>query len=81
MIPKILQEESCFQLFKINDLGQFEKSQQVYLSEKEGKSISAIRKSVIHNAQNVGLVPIYAAKMTKNKLWIRSSLSVIENMK
>ena len=34
--------EPCFQLLKINDLGQFEKSQQVFLSEKEGEAISAI---------------------------------------
>ena len=54
--------EPCFQLLKINDLGQFEKSQQVYLSEKEGKAISAIRNTVIHDAENFGLVPIYEAK-------------------
>ena len=50
--------EPCFQLLKINDLGQFEKSQQVYLSKKEGEAISAIRNTVIHNAENLGLVPI-----------------------
>ena len=54
--------EPCFQLLNINDLGQFEKSQQVYLSEKEGEAISAIRNTVIHNAENLGLVPIYEAK-------------------
>ena len=47
---------------KINDLGQFEKSQQVYLSEKEGEAISAKRNTVIHDAENLGLVPIYEAK-------------------
>ena len=52
----------CFQLLKINELGQFEKSQQVYLSEKEGKAISAIRNTIIHDAENFGLVPIYEAK-------------------
>ena len=50
--------EPCFQLLKINDLGHFEKSQQVNLSEKEGEAISAIRNTVIHNAENLGLVPI-----------------------
>ena len=40
--------EPCFQLLKINDLEQFEKCQQVYLSEKEGEAISAIQNSVIH---------------------------------
>ena len=57
--------EPCFQLLKINDLGQFEKSQQVYLSGKEGKAISAIRNSVIHDAENLGLVLIYEAKSGK----------------
>ena len=54
--------EPCFQLLKINDLGQFDKSQQVYFSEKEGEAISAIRNTVIHDAENLGLVPIYEAK-------------------
>ena len=34
--------EPCFQLLKIKDLGQFEKSQQAYLSKKEGEAKSAI---------------------------------------
>ena len=46
-------------------LGQFEKSQQVYYSEKEGEAISAIRNTVIHDAENLGLVPIYEAKSGK----------------
>ena len=50
--------EPCFQLFKNNEFGQFEKRQQVYLGEKEGEAISAIRDTVIHNAENLGLVPI-----------------------
>ena len=54
--------EPCFQLLKINDLEQFEKSQQVYLSDKEGEAISAIRNTVIHDAENLGHVPIYEAK-------------------
>ena len=54
--------EPCFQLLKLNDLGPFEKSQQVYLSEKEGEAISTIRNTVIHDAENLGLVPIYEAK-------------------
>ena len=54
--------EPCFQLLKINDLGQFEKSQQVCLSKKEGEATSAIRNTVIHHAENLGLVPIYEAK-------------------
>ena len=50
--------EPCFQLFKKNELGQLEKRQQVYLGEKEGEAISAIRNTVIHDAENLGLVPI-----------------------
>ena len=46
-------------------MGQFEKSQQVYLSEKEGEVLSTIRNSVIHDAENLGLVPIYEAKSGK----------------
>ena len=66
MVPKILQGKNMLgtvlSTVKINDLGQFEKSQQVYLSEKEGEAISAIRNTVIHDAENLGLVPIYEAK-------------------
>ena len=51
-------QKSCFQLFKKNELGQLEKRQQVYLGEKEGEAISAIRNTVIHDAENLGLVPI-----------------------
>ena len=57
--------EPCFQLLKINDLGQFEKSQLEYLSEKEGETLSAIRKTITHDAENLGLVPIYEAKSGK----------------
>ena len=57
--------EQFFQLLKINDSGQFEKSQQVYPSEKEGEAVSAIRNTVIHDAENLGLVPIYEAKSGK----------------
>ena len=57
--------EPCFQLLQINNLGQFEKSQQSYLSEKEGEAISAIRNAVIHDAENLVLVPIYQAKSGK----------------
>ena len=50
--------EPCFQLFKKNELGQLEKRQQFELGEKEGEAISAIRNTVIHDAENLGLVPI-----------------------
>ena len=53
--------EPCFQLLQINILGQFEKSQPVHLSEKEGIEISTIRNTVIHDAE----IPIYEAKSGK----------------
>ena len=70
MVPKILQGENILgtvlSTIKIkNDLGQFEKSQQVYLSEKEGEAIFTIRNTVIHDAENLRLVPIYEAKSGK----------------
>ena len=46
-------------------MGQFEKTQQVYFSEKEGEEISAIRNTVIHDAENLEVVPIYEAKSGK----------------
>ena len=50
--------EPCFQLLKKNESGQIEKTQQVYLGENEGERTSAIRNTVIHNAENLGLVPV-----------------------
>ena len=54
LVLKILQGEvyfePCFQLIKKNELGQLEKSQQVYLGKKEGDIISAIRNTVIRYA-------------------------------
>ena len=69
MVPEILQGENVigtvFSIVKKNDFGQSEKSQLVYLSEKEGEAISAIRNSVIHDAENLGLLPIIEAKSGK----------------
>ena len=50
--------DPCFQLLKKHESGQIEKTQQVYLGEKEGERISAIRNTVIHDAENFGLVPV-----------------------
>ena len=50
--------EPCFQLLKKNESALIEKTQQVYLGEKEGERISAIRNTVIHDAENFGLVPV-----------------------
>ena len=50
--------EPCFQPFKKIELGQNEKRQQTYLGEKEEEAISAIRNTVIHDAENLRLVPI-----------------------
>ena len=61
MVPKIQQGEiyfqPCFQLLKINDLGQFEKSQQNYLSEKEREAKSTSLNTVNNDAENLSLVP------------------------
>ena len=69
LVPKILQGEiyfePCFQELKMNYLGQYKKSQQIYLSEKEGEGISAIRNTVTQDAENLELVPIYEAKSVK----------------
>ena len=42
-----------------------EKRQQVYLGEEEVEAISAIKNTVIHDAENLGLVPIL--ELTSNK--------------
>ena len=77
---KNLTRGPCFQLFKIKDSGQFEKSEQVNLCEKEGKKVPAIRNTVIHDAENLGLVPM-KSKMAWIQLRIRSSTPVIEYTK
>ena len=41
------------------------KKQQVYLGGREREAISAIRNTVIHDAENLELVPIYEAKSGK----------------
>ena len=58
--------EPCFQLLKKNESGQIEKTQQVYLGEKEGERISAIRNTVIHDAENLGLVPVLEPNSDKD---------------
>ena len=50
--------EPCFQLLKKNESGQIEKTQQVYLGENKGERVSAIRNTVFHDAENLGLVPV-----------------------
>ena len=50
--------EPCFRLFKKNELGQLEQRQQVHLGEKEAEAISAVRNTIIHDSENLGLVPI-----------------------
>ena len=69
MAPKILPGEKyfelCFQLLKTGDLGKFEKFQQVYLNEEEGEAISAIRNSVVNDAENLGLAPVHEANFAK----------------
>ena len=68
--------EPCFQLLELNDLGQFESFQQIFLSEKEGESISAIPNTVIHDAENLRLVPIYEAKFGLKKSTMDQELEI-----
>ena len=69
MVPKYLQAkiyfEACFRLLKTTGSGQFEKSQEVYLCEEEREAISATRSTVIHDAEKLGIVLIYEAKVGK----------------
>ena len=58
--------EPCFQLLKKNESGQIEKTQQNYLGEKEGERISAKWNTVIHDAENLGLVPVLKPYSDKN---------------
>ena len=46
-------------------MGQFENSQPVFFSEKEGEEISAILNTVNHDAENLGFAPMYEAKSGK----------------
>ena len=46
-------------------MGQLEKKQQVYLGGKEREAISAFRNTVIHDAENLGLIPMNEAKSGK----------------
>ena len=60
--PKNPTRENLFwtllSIMQENWVGTTRKRQQVYLSEKEGKAISAIRNNVVHDAENLGLVAI-----------------------
>ena len=75
MVPKNLQGETlfepCFQLFKINSLGQFE-SQQVYLSEEEVEALSKIRNTVIHDAENLEFARLFDIKTVEKSMRSRA---------
>ena len=72
--------EPCFQLLKKNESGQIEKTQQVYLGEKEGERILPIRNNVIHDAENLGLVPVWNPILTKTQPWSRNLRTVMRCM-
>ena len=46
-------------------IGTTRKTQHVYLGEKEGERISAMRNTISHWAGNIGLEPIYESKSGK----------------
>ena len=48
-------------------MGQFEKSQQVYLNEKEREAISAIRNTVSHDAETFDSYLYMKSKQAKNQ--------------
>ena len=48
----------AFNYSRKNELGQLEKRQQVYLGEKAGEAVSAVRNTVIHDAENLDLFPV-----------------------
>ena len=64
MVPKILEGEIFSEPSKYSkkEPGQFEKSQHVYLGEKEQERISEMRNNIIHGGENFGLEPKYAVK-------------------
>ena len=66
MLPGEVYFELCFQLLKKNELRQLEKVKQVYLGEKEGETISAIRNTVILDAEDLGIKPINESKSGKD---------------
>ena len=57
--------EPCVQLFMKNELGQLEKSHQVYLGLKEGGAISSITNTVFHDAENLELVSMFELNSDK----------------
>ena len=63
--------EPCFQLLRKNESGKIEKSQQVYLGEKEGERISAIRNTVNHDAENLCLVPVLEPYSDKDSTMVQ----------
>ena len=82
LVPKTLQRkkkysEPCFQLLRKNELGQIEKSQQVYLGEKEEEMISTIRNTVNHDDKNLGLVPVLEPYSDKDATMMKE-LSCVE---
>ena len=75
--------EPCFQLSKINNFGQFKRSQRVYLSAK-GRRSKQNRQSGILFFKMLKTLDSYLymkPNLVKNQLWISSSTSVKGSMK
>ena len=51
-----------------NESGQMEKSQNPFLVKKYMKKISAVRNTVIHDAENLGLVPVLEPYSDKDSM-------------
>ena len=68
--PKTLQEENLFKtllpIAKENSIGKYrKKTQQVHLGDKEGERISAIRITVIHDAENLDTILYWNSQQVK----------------
>ena len=50
--------------------GQFEKTEQVCLGEKEGERISEMRNTILHEAEKFWLEAIYEAKSVKESTMV-----------
>ena len=72
--------QPCFYLLKKKESGQIEKTQQVYLGEKEGEKISAIRNTVIRDAENLGLVPVLEPYSDKDSTMGRNLRIIMQCM-
>ena len=73
--------EPLLSLAKENESGPFKKPQEDYLGEKEVEKISAMRNTVVHDAENIEPEPINEAKSGKETVMNQVPTFVIEYTK